>query len=149
MVVIVSAEPAFFGRNYDEALTLLVAARDYVALSERANKTRLGMSERLRLCCETMRMTARLTQVMAWLMAQKAIHAGEMTQRELVEKQGPLGSIRICMEPGQHEGLPKALIGLLHRSHNLYVRIARLDERVRQQVQEGFGGEPESRAISS
>ena len=149
MVVIVSAEPAFFGRNYDEALTLLVAARDYVALSERANKTRLEMGARLRLCCETMRMTARLTQVMAWLMAQKAIHAGEMTQHDMIEKQGPLASIRICMEPGQHDGLPKPLVGLLHRSHNLYVRIARLDERVRQQVRGSLGGERESRATFS
>jgi regulator of CtrA degradation len=133
-VFVVSAEPAFFGKTYDEALGLLVSARDYVALSERANKARLEVSERLRLCCETMRMTARLTQVMAWLMAQKAIHAGEMTQRELVEKQGPLASIRICMEAGQIDGLPTPLTSLLERSHNLYLRIARLDERVRQQV---------------
>jgi regulator of CtrA degradation len=133
-VFVVSAEPAFFGKTYDEAFGLLVAARDYVALSERANKARAGVADRLRLCCETMRMTARLTQVMAWLMAQKAIHAGEMTQRELVEKQGPLAAIRICMEPGQMDGLPKPLISLLQRSHTLYLRVARLDERVRQQV---------------
>jgi regulator of CtrA degradation len=129
-----SAEPAFFGKTYDEALGLLVAARDYVALSERASKARLEMADRLRLCCETMRMTARLTQVMAWLMAQKAIHAGEMSQRELVEKQDPLSHIRICMEPGPTAGLPSPLVGLLERSHNLYLRIARLDERVRRQV---------------
>jgi regulator of CtrA degradation len=135
-VLIVSAQPAFFGKTYDEALGLLVAARDYVALSERPQKARLDMAERLRLCCETMRMTARLTQIMAWLMAQKAIHAGEMTQDELVEKQGPLAEIRICMEPGQVDGLPKPLIGLLQRSHNLYLRIARLDGRVREKIGE-------------
>jgi regulator of CtrA degradation len=133
-VLIVTAEPAFFGKTYDEALGLLVAARDYVALSERPNKARLEMADRLRLCCETMRMTARLTQIMAWLMAQKAIYAGEMTQDELVQKQGPLAEIRICMDPGQVDGLPKPLIGLLQRSHNLYLRIARLDGRVREQV---------------
>jgi regulator of CtrA degradation len=136
-VLIVTAEPAFFGKTYDEALGLLVAARDYVALSERPNKARLEMAERLRLCCETMRMTARLTQIMAWLMAQKAIYAGEMTQHELVRKQGPLADIRICMDPGQIDGLPKPLIGLLQRSHNLYLRIARLDGRVREQVGAG------------
>jgi regulator of CtrA degradation len=133
-LLIVNAQPAFFGKTYDEALGLLVAARDYVALTERANKARLEMSDRLRLCCETMRMTARLTQVMAWLMAQKAIYAGEMSQRELVEKQGPLSHIKICMEPGPTDGLPSPLIGLLERSHNLYLRVARLDDRVRQQV---------------
>jgi regulator of CtrA degradation len=103
------------------------------------------MAERLRLCCETMRMTARLTQIMAWLMAQKAIHAGEMTQGELVERQEPLAEIRICMDPGQVDGLPKPLIGLLQRSHSLYLRIARLDGRVREQV----GGEPGLPATSS
>jgi regulator of CtrA degradation len=144
-VLVVSVQPAFFGKTYDEALGLLVAARDYVALSERPNRGRLEMSERLRLCCETMRMTARLTQIMAWLMAQKAIHAGEMTQDELVEKQEPLAEIRICMDPGQVDGLPKPLIGLLQRSHNLYLRVARLDGRVREQI----GEEEDAPAISS
>jgi regulator of CtrA degradation len=145
LVLIVSAQPAYFGKTYDEALGLLVAARDYVALSERPHRSRLEMAERLRLCCETMRMTARLTQIMAWLMAQKAIHAGEMTQGELVERQEPLAEIRICMDPGQVDGLPKPLIGLLQRSHSLYLRIARLDGRVREQV----GGEPGLPATSS
>jgi regulator of CtrA degradation len=134
LVLIVSAQPAFFGKTYDEALGLLVAARDYVALSERPHRSRPEIAERLRLCCETMRMTARLTQIMAWLMAQKAIHAGEMTQDELAHTQEPLADIRICMDPGQIEGLPKPLIGLLQRSHSLYLRIARLDGRVREQL---------------
>ena len=133
-MLIVSAQPALFGKTYDEALGLLVAARDYVALSERPHKSRPEIAERLRLCCETMRMTARLTQIMAWLMAQKAIHAGEMTQDELAQTQEPLADIRICMDPGQIEGLPRPLIGLLQRSHSLYLRIARLDGRVREQL---------------
>lgn len=140
----VTAEPAFFGKTYDEALGLLIAARDYVAVSERSSKARLEAGERLRLCCETMRMTARLTQIMAWLMAQRAVHAGEMTQDELVQKQEPLSEIRICMEPGQVEGLPNPLVGLLQRSHHLYLRIARLDGRVRAVVSAGSAG-----AISS
>jgi regulator of CtrA degradation len=134
LVLIVSAQPAFFGKTYDEALGLLVAARDYVALSERPHKSRPEIAERLRLCCETMRMTARLTQIMAWLMAQKAIHAGEMTQNELAQTQEPLSDIRICMDQGQIDGLPKPLVGLLQRSHALYLRIARLDGRVREQL---------------
>lgn len=140
----VTAEPAFFGKTYDEALGLLIAARDYVAQSERSAQGRLGAGDRLRLCCETMRMTARLTQVMAWLMAQRAVHAGEMSQDELVQKQEPLSEIRICMEPGEIDGLPYSLVGLLERSHRLYLRVARLDGRVRAVVSAGSPG-----AISS
>lgn len=88
-------------RTYSELFDLIVEARDYLEASQQARLRRqAGCSvsapvrakpglERMRtivarldeaqLSCETMRMTSRLTQAMAWVMVQKAVHYGELT----------------------------------------------------------------------
>jgi regulator of CtrA degradation len=133
-----TATSAFFGRTHDEAMQLLVESREWVSYCEPRERQRLSEVDRTRLCCETMRLTARLTQIMAWIVAQRAIHAGEMTQRELVCGQQELGRVRICMEHLAETlaGLPKGLVSLLERSHALYQRVARLDAGVRQRLAE-------------
>src|SRR5439155_5280933 len=66
--VSISAEPsAFFNKTYDETLGLLVEVRDYVADSEPADRRRLAPVIGAKLSCEALRVTARLTQIMAWL----------------------------------------------------------------------------------
>ncbi len=70
----------FFGKTYDETMALLVASRDYLANAQPADTTGLKPIERLRVNCEAMRLTTRLTQVMAWLLAQRAVHEGELTR---------------------------------------------------------------------
>jgi len=124
---------AFFSKTYDEAMALLVEARDYVAGREARDRERLGIDARLRACSETMRLTARLTQIMSWLLAQRAVHAGEMATGDIVARWEPLAAVGICMEEegDRADGLPPALVSLLERSRRLYVRVARLDEMIR------------------
>ncbi len=132
-----AAPTAFFAKTYDEAMSLLVETRDYVANGEPRDRARLEPAAAIQLCCSTLRATARLTQIMAWLLAQKAIHAGEMTNADLVGQHGPLADIRVCMEEEEEAALtqlPPYFRGLLDRSRRLYVRVARLDEMVRRQV---------------
>jgi regulator of CtrA degradation len=136
--VTVTATPtAFFNKTYDETMGLLTEMRDYVARGEARDRAGLTVADNARLCCATLRATARLTQIMAWLLAQKAVHAGEMSNRELVERNGPLTEIAICMD-GENEAeigtLPDYFRDLLDRSHRLYVRVARLDDMVRRQL---------------
>jgi regulator of CtrA degradation len=119
-------------------MQLLIEAREWVAHCEPRERQRMSEAGRTRLCLETMRLTARLTQVMAWMVAQRAIHQGEMSQAELVNRQAELGRVQICTEhvTATLEGLPKGLISLLERSHALYQRVARLDSGVRQRLAE-------------
>jgi len=87
-----------------------------------------------KLSCEALRVTARLTQVMAWLLAQKAIHAGELSTAEVIERQDRLTDIAVCMDEEAADeivGLPARFRELLDRSHRLYIRVARLDEMIR------------------
>jgi len=90
-----------------------------------------------KLSCEALRVTARLTQIMAWLLAQRAVHAGELSTEELVRRNEALADIEICMaadEEGLIAGLPARFRELLDRSHRLYTRVARLDEMIRRQL---------------
>jgi regulator of CtrA degradation len=130
-----TAPTAFFNKTYDETIALLYEARNYVAATHRPSPVE-APTDRLRASCETMRLTARLTQVMAWLLGQKAVHAGEMTMEQLIEEHQPLVDVAVCMEEGkeQADGLPTALRELLDRTHRLYIRVARLDEMVRRRA---------------
>jgi len=122
---------AFFGRTFGEAERLLVEARDYLNHGEPVDRRARAPADRLLLCTETLRLTARLTQIMAWLLAQRAVDAGEMSREEALAE--PLAALAICMDSDAPEdaGLPPVLADLLGRSRRLYVRVARLDELAR------------------
>jgi regulator of CtrA degradation len=125
---------AFFGKTYGEAVDLLVEARDYLSVFEPDEHGALKPMERLVMCSETLRLTARLTQIMAWLLAQRAVQSGEMSREQALAE--PLAGLGICMdgEDSEDEPLPPRLSELLGRSRRLYVRVARLDELARQVV---------------
>ncbi len=129
-------ETAFFGKTYDEAMGLLVEARDYFAHREPIDRQTLQPPELLRFCRETLRLTTRLTQIMAWLLAQRAVFAGEISQRDALADHDALAELRICMdgEETAASAMPQRLATLLDRSRRLYVRVARLDELARRQL---------------
>lgn len=126
-------QAAFFNGPYDEAMTLLVESRNYVAYLSESDQQRLPPGARLQASFESMRLTSRLTQVMAWLLAQKALHAGEITLTELASERFALSGEKVCAdnESAESPDLPLRLRRLLDRSHSLYERIARLDAQVR------------------
>lgn len=134
--VLSTESTAFFSRTYDEALDLVEAARSYLRVLEPIDRRSLRASERVRLCSETMRMTARLTQIMAWLLSQRAVQSGEISRAEALEDQQVLTEVQICMTQDEHawRGLPQRLVSLLDKSHQLYIRVARLDELARRSV---------------
>jgi len=127
------APTAFFGKTFDEAMALLVEARDYIAAGAGEKPGDRPVGDHLRMARETMRITARLTQIMAWLLAQKAVHAGELTPHQAASEAHRLAGQAICFDDDEahYAGLPEGLQALLKRSYALYVRVARLDELVR------------------
>ncbi len=119
----------YFDNTFDEALALTREARDYLAYQEKVDLSELSPVGRMAAACESMRMTARMTQVVAWLLVQKAVHAGDLTREEAALPKYRLGGHEVCddIEPLAVEPLPERLIELLTRSHRMYQRIARLD----------------------
>ncbi len=120
---------AYFDSTFEEAMTLTRETRDYLAYQKNGDLDKLNPVARLVASCESMRLTARLTQIVAWLLVQKAVHAGELTREEAREQRYRLSGREICedTEPVGEAALPDGLLELLERSHQLYLRVARLD----------------------
>ena len=120
----------FFSRTYEEAHALLVDSRDYVRMARGVRWD--GPSLAILHTQETLRLTTRVAHIMAWLFAQRAVFAGELTRDEVASEKYRLGGHKVCMTSGDYpdEQLPAPLRDLLDRSHRLYARISRLDEMV-------------------
>ena len=123
------ASVTFFSRTYDEALQLTIEARDYIAGRGARERDKLSAGGRLAASCEEMRLTARLTQVMAWLLIQRAVHEGEISWADAAADHHRLAGQAACLaEPVvPDEELPERLAELLARSRHLYERVQRLD----------------------
>lgn len=118
----------FFSRTYDEAHALLVDSRDYVRMARGVKWD--GPSLTIAHTLETLRLTTRVAHIMAWLFAQRAVHAGEITRAESATEKYRLGGHEVCLATGgeSDDKLPPPLRKLLDRSHKLYTRVSRLDE---------------------
>ncbi|EPY01939.1 DUF1465 family protein [Magnetospirillum fulvum] len=129
-------QPAFFSRTYDETLTLMVEARNYLSHSERRDRERAEPVVGLRMSCEAMRVTSRLTQVMAWLMVQRAVQTGELTPEQALVSERRLSGFDVCLDDSfiGDSSLPNGLRSLMDRSHRLFLRVARLEEMLVERV---------------
>ena len=137
-----SIPPTYFSALHDEAFSLLVESRDYIAIVRtQRERGRRNKSDDLDLTLETMRLNTRLTQIMAWILAQRAVHNEELTPEEGASRAYRLSGQAICLDnvSGQAGHIPDALRDLLQRSYQLYQRVSRLEEQIngRMAVEEG------------
>lgn len=132
----VEASTVVFRRTYDETLNLMIEARNYLAYRQPQERRRVGSMVSLRMSCEAFRITSRLTQVMAWLMIQRAAENGEVSFEEACSEDYRLSGEAVCLDDSaaEDEELPPALRSLLDRSHRLYLRVSRLDGMVRDRL---------------
>lgn len=123
---------SFLDGTYREALSLTREIRDYIAYQWRQDCEALSPMARLNASCESMRLTSRATQIMAWLFVQKALHAGEITHEEARAPERRLADQGVCTALHDEEkvALPERMLELLQRSHDLYLRIQRLDAQL-------------------
>ncbi len=126
------AQTAIFTRTYDETLNMIVEARNYMThIEPKVSRRRRGGPD-LRFSCEALRVTSRLTQVMAWLMLQRAVVHGEITAEEACLERNRLSGREVCLytDSIEDDSLPAGLRSLLDRSYRLYQRVSRLEEMV-------------------
>ncbi|MEQ9641229.1 MAG: DUF1465 family protein [Alphaproteobacteria bacterium] len=123
------ASTAFFARLFDEALTLVRDSRDYIAQRGRDDSRALPPAGGLAYSVETMRLTTRMTHIMAWLLMQRAYAEGEYEDAPVEAGAMRLGGADVCLgEPVVEAELPSALAELMRRSERLFRRIQRLDD---------------------
>lgn len=129
-------QTAYFRRTYDETMDLMVEARNYMTYIERRERERASVVSGLRMSCEAMRVTSRLTQVMAWLMMQRAVHEGEVEQEEALAEPNRLSGGEVCLDDtySGDETLPGGLRSLMDRSFRLYQRVVRLEAQMMERM---------------
>lgn len=122
------AQPMTMTRIHEEAMALLIAARDYAERSlarPPANDLMAVMKARV----EALRVTARLQHIVAWTLAQKAAQAGEIGRDVAMGSAYALPRDGIEAEATPMEVLdlmPQDLADLCVRSFELYERVLRL-----------------------
>ena len=127
--------PRVIDSLYVEAMVLADEARAYFDSSGRDDRLALDPRVRVGFACESLKVTTRLMQVIAWLMTQRALAAGELSRAEAGNAERGLGEA-----PDSEEELlpllPEAAVALIRSSRDLYDRVRRIAE----------GATPESRS---
>jgi regulator of CtrA degradation len=122
---------------YTEAMLLADEARSYFDRSGRADRDSLDPIDRVGFSCESLKVTTRLMHVIAWLLTQRAVEAGELSRSQARRSARRLGDA-----PDSDEALlprlPESALALVNSSRDLYARVKRMDEAG------GLGPEPQA-----
>jgi len=111
---------------YIDAMVLADEARGYFDQRGRADRDSLDPIARVCFSCESLKVTTRLMHVIAWLLTQRAVDAGEMAAREALDPSRRLGPAPVS-DLDAVQTMPKAAKGLIEASTELYRRVERLD----------------------
>ena len=119
---------------FNETMQLLNEAHEYFYLFGKDDQERIDEHLKTLYSCEMSRITLRLSSVMAWLMVQRAVFSGKIDAREAAARYG-LDFKEICRVDNRalHGVLPSYVCLLLDRSLELYERVLRLDDRLKDQ----------------
>lgn len=112
---------------YIDAMVLADEARSYFDEGGRADRETLDPMARVSFSCESLKVTTRLMHVIAWLLTQRAVDAGEMTAREACDPSRRLGPAPLS-EVATIAALPTRARDMIVASTDLYARVTRLDE---------------------
>lgn len=111
---------------YIEAMVLADEARSYFDSAARDDRLSLAPVDRVAFSCESLKVTTRLMHVIAWLLTQRALSAGELSRAQAGESERRLGAAAASDE-ALLPRLPEAAVALIRASEELYDRVARLD----------------------
>ncbi|ATE65055.1 DUF1465 family protein [Rhizorhabdus dicambivorans] len=111
---------------YTEAMLLADEARGYFEHQGREDRTLLDPLTRVALSCESLKVTTRLMHVLAWLLTERAIELGQMSDEEAAASSRRLGEA-MPSDADAVAGLPQAAIALIDASQDLYARVRRLE----------------------
>lgn len=118
--------PKLIDGLYVEAMVLADEARSYFDTIARDDRLTLDPIDRVGFSCESLKVTTRLMHVIAWLLTQRAVAAGELTRGEADVAERRLGDAADS-DTTLLPRLPKAALELVRASEELYDRIRRLD----------------------
>ena len=119
--------PKLIDSLYTEAMLLADEARSYFDRQGRDERLTLDPLARVGFSCESLKVTTRLMHVIAWLLTQRAVEAGELSAAQARRPARRLGEAADSDE-ALLERLPESAVALINASRELYARVKRLDE---------------------
>jgi regulator of CtrA degradation len=111
---------------YVEAMLLADEARAYFDVLGRAERDSLEALSRVTFSCESLKVTTRLMHIIAWLLTQRAVQAGELTAVDALSPSRRLGEAPET-EPATLDAMPSHARTIIATSIDLHRRVARLD----------------------
>tara|TARA_R110000787_G_scaffold20785_1_gene61723 strand:+ start:957 stop:1361 length:405 start_codon:yes stop_codon:yes gene_type:complete len=121
----------FIERAYQDTYDLLVVVRDYISGPMQEDVEGLENDDHLHLTYTLSRITRQLTDVMAWLMLQKAVAAGELSREEAAtEPAAALASLKDVqdeMDSAALSRLPLAARSMIDRTRRITALVGQLD----------------------
>ena len=119
--------PKLVDSLYTEAMLLADEARAYFDRQGREERMALDPLVRVGFSCESLKVTTRLMHVIAWLLTQRAVEAGELTPSQARTPARRLGEATES-DPALLARLPENALTLVNASQELYARVKRLEE---------------------
>jgi regulator of CtrA degradation len=112
---------------YVETMLLADEARSYFDSSGRVARDALEPLDRVVFSCESLKVTTRLMHIIAWLLTQRALDAGEIAAVTALDPARRLG-MPVVSEEAAVSKLPAEAQVLVASSIDLYRRVERLDD---------------------
>ncbi|MCH4892708.1 MULTISPECIES: DUF1465 family protein [unclassified Sphingomonas] len=119
-------EPRLIDALYVEAMLLADEARGYFDEVGRGQRDTLDPLTKVAFSCESLKVTTRLMHVIAWLLTQRAVMAGEIPRRDAMDPSRRLGEAPTS-DMSVVERMPSVARDLIAASAELHRRVARLD----------------------
>ncbi len=141
------ASSASFDGLFRDGMALVEETAAYLDSAGRDEARALPRIAALAYASESMRLTTRLMQIASWLLLQRAVNEGEMTEADAAgDKDRSRTAWHAATSPGagcramrgegqdEHAGLPATLVELIAKSLRLQERVQRLDAAIGDQA---------------
>jgi regulator of CtrA degradation len=130
-----------FRTIFDEGMALVEETADYLDGAGRKDSLRLTRAGAMAYASESMRLTTRLMQVASWLLLQRAVNNGEISQEQARAEKDKvrLSALATATHGPGWDGLPERLRSLITRSLQLQERVQRLDGSFRIEARPAAG----------
>lgn len=125
-------QSVYFDASYRETVKLLEEVKHYLVNDEVYDRERVCDECKIVMNVEIMNIIARLSHILAWILAQKAVHNGEMTLEESLEKKLNISTAYIYsnLHHEVDERIPQRLRRFMNASRKLFERIERLERQM-------------------
>ena len=121
-----------FQEVFEEGMALVEETADYLDGPGRRAARDLSRDDAILYATESMRLTTRLMQMASWLLLQRAVASGELSEQEIRQERENINLDSLSETPGREQisRLPEKLAALIDRAQRLYEKVVRLDSMI-------------------